>query len=46
MGKSQVRIGTPDCFEAFQESERARRIKELADIGDVEFVPVPNPYGD
>jgi hypothetical protein len=38
--------GTCDNFEAFQESERALEIKELVNVGDVEFVTVPNPYGD
>ncbi len=39
------RNGTSDNFEPFKESERARRIKELVQMGELEFVTVPNPYG-
>jgi hypothetical protein len=38
-------IGSLDNFEAFRESERACQIKKLLQVGDVEFVTVPNPYG-
>jgi hypothetical protein len=37
--------GTSDNFEPFQESERARKIKKLLEVGEVEFITVPNPYG-
>jgi len=37
--------GTINDFEPFQESERARNIKDRLEIDDVEFVTVPNPYG-
>jgi hypothetical protein len=40
------RNGTPGEFEAFQESEKASEIKGLLGVGEVEFVTVPNPYGD
>lgn len=37
--------GTSDNFQPFQESERAREIKKLLEVGEVEFITVPNPYG-
>jgi len=37
--------GTSNNFEAFRESEKACQIKELLQVGEVEFVTVANPYG-
>ena len=35
---------TPDTFEEFKESERARQIKGYMNVDDVEFVTVADPY--
>jgi hypothetical protein len=37
--------GTSNDFEVLWESEKACQIKELLQVGEVEFVTVANPYG-
>jgi hypothetical protein len=39
-------VGTPVNFMAFEESERACKIKRLLEMGDVDFPNILNPYGD
>jgi hypothetical protein len=38
--------GTSDNFKSFLKSERACQIRKLLEIGDVEFITIPNPYSD
>ena len=37
--------GTPNDFEPFREGKKACQIKELLQVGEVEFVTVANLYG-